>query len=142
MCMKFRLFVFFLLLIFSSCREEHNLPADIPFQFVHEEINLNSIQYQELWNPGGYIYIPNAGYKGIIVINQGGAYKAFERACTYDPRESCSLVEMDDSQLFFIDRCCKSTFTLDGIPSGGPASVPLVEYKTIRNGDFLTIVNE
>ena len=142
--MNLRLLIFLPLLSFSSCKNE-NPRADIPFRFVREEINLGSIQNQALWNVGGHIYIENAGYKGIIVIHKStDIYVAFERACTYDPKESCALVEMDDSQLFLIDHCCKSTFNFDGIPTGGAASIPLVEYRTFRDGNsnFLVISNE
>lgn len=140
--MKLWILIFCTLFIFSSCENE-NPRADIPFRFVHEEINVSSIQYQALWNAGGYIILSNAGYKGILLRHEGGnVYTAFERACTYDPRESCAIVEMDESQLFLIDRCCNSTFDLSGNPSGGPASIPLVRYNTFLDQNILTISNE
>lgn len=131
-----------LLLGFGSCQNE-NPRVDIPFRFVNEQIPINSIQYQKLWNPGGHVLLPGAGYKGIIVVNAGGnIYKAYERACTFDPRAECSLIEMDETELFLIDHCCNSSFNLQGIPIGGPASIPLLEYQTIIDGNMLIISNE
>ena len=130
------------LLFFGACSNE-NPRVDIPFRFVNEQIPINSIQYQKLWNPGGYAILPAAGYKGIIVVNVGGnTYKAYERACTFDPRAECSLIEMDDTELFMIDHCCNSSFNLQGAPIGGPASIPLLEYQTVIEGNMLIIVNE
>jgi len=131
----------FYLLLMGSCESDIPRP-DIPFVFVREEVNINSIQHKELWNAGGFTTIPG-GYKGIIIYNEGGnTYRAFERACTFDPKADCSLIEIDDSRLFMVDSCCSSTFDFSGIPTGGPASIPLLEYETYQDGNFLVISNE
>jgi len=125
---------------FQSC--ERALPEEvIPFALVNEDINLNNIQYLNLSNPGGYVYHP-AGYKGLIIYHEGGgAYRVFERACSYDPRSECSPVVMDESTLFFKHQCCNSTFSLSGNPTGGPASLNLLEYYSIVDGNYLKIRN-
>jgi len=141
-----RLFIFILLSVYtlSSCNEEpiNNL---IPFSFVNQDLNLNLIQYQDLKNLGGYIYIskgPNAGYKGIIVYHEGnGIYRAFERACTYDPQTACDPISIDDSGLFMIHKCCNSSFNFNGNPIGGPASLNLLQYGTFVDGIYLKIRN-
>lgn len=127
--------------ILNGC-ESDNVRADIPFVYVYEEVNLNSILNKDLWRAGGHITL-DAGYKGIIIVNEGGeTFHAFERACTFDTEEDCSIVEMDESELFLIDHCCNSSFDFGGNPMGGPANIPLLEYKTYRDGDFLKVVNE
>ena len=129
---------------FSSCNEdvpEHR----IPFAFVNQDINLNLIQYQDLKNIGGYVYIQdgtNAGFKGLIVYHEGnGLYKAFERACTFDPYAECDPIVVDDSGLFLIHGCCSSSFNFDGNPMSGPASLNLVRYSTFVDGIYLKIRN-
>jgi len=138
------IFLFILAISFSSCDDE---PVNelIPFAFVNQDINLNLIQYQDLRNLGGYIYIEegvDAGYKGLIVYHEGnGVYRAFERACTYDPYSDCEPVKVDDSRLFMIHTCCGSTFNFNGNPTSGPASLNLLQYATYVDGIYLKITN-
>ena len=131
-----------LIFVFSSCDEEP-IETLIPFSFVNQDLNLDLIQYQDLKNIGGYVYIekgPNAGYKGLIVYHEGaGVYRAFERACTYDPE--CDAISIDDSGLFMIHNCCNSSFNFNGNPIGGPASLNLLQYPTLVDGIYLKIRN-
>ncbi len=133
-----------LILSFISCNNE--TPDEIiPFAFVSQDINLNLIQYQDLRRPGGYIYIApgdNSGYKGLIVYHDGdGTYRAFERACSFDPRADCDPVIVDDSGIFLAHECCHSTFDFNGNPTGGPASLSLMQYYTYVDGIYLKISN-
>ena len=125
---------------FASC--ERALPNEvIPFALINEDINLKNIQYLNLSNPGGFVY-HTAGYKGLIIYHEGGgAYRVFERACSYDPRSECTPVVMDESTLFFKHQCCNSTFSLNGNPTSGPASLILLEYYSIVDGNYLKIRN-
>ena len=128
-------------LLFSSCEEQ--IPDQIiPFAFVSEDINLTNLQYINLQNIGGFVY-HDAGYKGIIIYNEGsGVYKAFERACPYDPRSSCDPVAVDGSSLFLKHECCNSSFNFNGNPTGGPASLDLLRYAVFVDGNYLKIRNE
>lgn len=133
--------VIFLSLI-SSC-EDPAPESTIPFVYVREEINPTSIQYKELWNIGGFVILEDAGYNDIMVYRESSnTYRAFEMTCTYDPKDPCSDLVMDDSNLFMIDKCCNSTYNLNGIPTGGPAFRALVEYKTRMEGNILIIFNQ
>ena len=127
-------------LLFSSC--EKQLPYEaIPYTIINEDINLNNLQYLNLSNIGGYVYY-DAGYRGLLIYHEGGGiYKAFERACTHDPRAECTPVEMDESTLFMKHDCCGSTFNLDGNPTGGPASLNLLRYDVYVDGIYLKIRN-
>ncbi|MCG8311191.1 MAG: hypothetical protein MI975_27635 [Cytophagales bacterium] len=141
--MRWTVFII-LLLVCSSCEKERG-EQQIPFSFVNQDINLNLIQYQDLKNIGGYIYIEggaNAGFKGLIVYHEGnGTYKAFERACSYDPFADCDPVIVDDSGLFLVHECCNSTFNFNGNPMSGPASLDLLQYSTFVDGIYLKIRN-
>ncbi len=129
----------------SSCDEEQPI-AIIPYAYVNQDLNLNQIKYQDLRRLGGYIYIEqgnNSGYKGIIVYHEGnGIYRAFERACTYDPRADCDPIAMDDSGLFMIHKCCNSSFNVNGNPMSGPATLDLLQYQTYLDGVYLKIINK
>ena len=129
----------------SSCDEEQPI-AIIPYAYVNQDLNLNQIKYQDLRKLGGYIYIEqgnNSGYKGILVYHEGnGIYRAFERACTYDPRADCDPIVMDDSGLFMIHKCCNSSFNVHGNPMSGPATLDLLQYQTYLDGIYLKIINK
>jgi hypothetical protein len=141
---KLPVFAFLIIALFSSCEKE---PIDelIPFTFVNIDINLDLIQYQNLRNPGGYVYLDqeaSSGYRGIILYHEGnGNHRAFERACTFDPNSDCEPVKIDDSGLFMIHKCCNSTFNFNGNPMGGPASRNLLQYSTYLDGIYLKIRN-
>ena len=141
---KLFIFAFVIISIFSSC-EKQRIDELIPFSFVNQDLNLDLIQYQNLRNIGGYIYLDhegNSGYRGIIVYHEGNSiYRAFERACTFDPHEDCDPITIDDSGLFMIHTCCNSTFNFNGNPTGGPASLNLIEYSTYLDGIYLKIRN-
>lgn len=129
-----------LLFLVSSCKDTYTGPA-IPEVPVSEQINVNSLQYPQLRQDGGYVYL-NGGYKGILVVRQNaGLYTAFERACPYDPTASCSQVEVDQSNLFIVDDCCGSQFNFQGNVMAGPAAYGLKQYKTSLSGSVLYIFN-
>lgn len=133
-----------LVFTFISCSRD-TANEVVPFAWANLDINLNNIQYQNLQNIGGYVIFDggvNQGFKGIIVYHEGnGVYRAFERACTFDPYADCDPIEVDDSGLFMIHKCCNSTFDFHGHPIGGPATIDLVQYATFVDGIYLKIRN-
>ncbi|WP_239020918.1 Rieske (2Fe-2S) protein [Pontibacter arcticus] len=137
-----KLFLYFLPLvcILAGCNNSTVSPS-IPNVVVSEQIPVNSLQYPELRQDGGYVYL-NSGYKGIIVVRENAnTYLAFERACPYDPTASCALVKVDQSRLFLIDECCKSQFNFQGNVTAGPAVYGLKRYQTALSGNLLYISN-
>lgn len=111
--------------------------------FPEVTVNLNYPQYQRLKMDGGFVYIEGAGLKGIILYRANeNSYLAFERACPHHPAANC-VVQVDGSTLFMIDHCCRSTFNFsDGMPTGGPAERPLIQYRTELSGTVLKISDE
>lgn len=137
-------FILRIIVITSLFSCETNIEDDqIPYvSFDNIEINLTNIQYFDLTTKG-YMEI-SGGVKGIILYkNTPSDYIAYERNCSYLPYNSCAKVEIDGSGLFMTDPCCNSQFSFaQGIPVGGPASLPLRKYRTILNGNFLMITDE
>ena len=121
---------------FSNCKKEENY---IPEVYVQTQILAS-----EIGGIGQAIYI-QGGVRGIVIYREGfDNYLAYDRACSYNPQESCEQIELDDfkSPSFFIDSCCGSTFFLnDGTASGGPTSLPLKQYNAITDGSYVYISN-
>jgi hypothetical protein len=134
---------YFLLLITGmwACGEKTDAPL-IPNVLVNEQINLTNIQYNALRRDNGYVYLPNSGVKGIILMHRtGDTYLAFERNCPYKPFDDCALVSVDASGFFMQDTCCQSVFDLNGYVTGGPSPYPLKQYATSLSGNLLYINN-
>jgi Rieske Fe-S protein len=109
-----------------------------PVQFK-TQLNLNLPQYIALQSPQGYAYIPE-GNKGTVVYSlpQGG-FIAFDRTCSYNPKEACAAVTVDSNYVGLkcghydngFKSCCNSIFDLNsGVAIQKPASRPLKQYYT------------
>ena len=128
-------------LLFCLACEEQVPEQTIPFAIINEDLNLDHVQNVDLKNPGGFVY-HSAGYKGLIIYHASdGNFRVFERACTHDPRSDCPGIVVDDSRLFMIHECCKSTFNFEGDVTSGPAQRRLLEYQSIVDGIYLKIRN-
>ena len=127
--------------LLHQCKEDVYLD-EIPIVYVEETINLNNFEYSPLNHIGGFVYL-NAGVRGIIVYRKSSdSYLAFERNCPYQPLDACALVKVDESTLFMVDTCCTSTFDFNGYPTGGPARIPLRQYRTFLDQNLLTITSD
>ena len=116
-------------LVFSSCRKEND--SQIPNVPVNLTLYLSLPEYSALNSVGNSITI-NGGYKGIIVYRKSiDAFAAYDRACSYDPTTSGSILYVDSSLVQAKDDKCGSRFSLfDGSITNGPASRPLRAYAT------------
>lgn len=127
--------------VLYQCKEDIYLD-EIPIVYVEEIINLNNFEYSSLKQIGGFVYL-EAGVRGIIVYRKApDRYLAFERNCPYQPLDECALVKVDESTLFMVDTCCNSTFDFDGYPTGGPARLPLRQYRTFLDQNLLSITSD
>ena len=127
--------------ITTGCNDSDDDNNQIPFVIVDEIINLNNLEFLPLKTLGGFVTI-NAGVRGIIIYRESNTvYRAFEKNCTYQPQNSCADVEVDQSGLFLVDPCCSSRFNFQGFPIEGPATRPLLEYRSTLSGNTLRISN-
>lgn len=126
-------FMFLAVMIFSA----HDTQAQASFAPIN--INLTYPQYQRLKLDGGYHYIDDGGMQGIILYRQDeNTYIAYERLCSLDDEPPVSV---DGSGLFM--KGCNSTYSFsDGYPTGGPATRPLMKYRTSLTGNTLVITDE
>ena len=134
-----RLIVFFFTLVLSlSCNKDENIIPNVRVSF--------SIQASELGGVGTAIYTQEIyGVRGIIIYHKNtNEYVAYERACTFRPSDPCEVVMLDSetNPSFLVDSCCNSRFILDdGTPFSGPALLPLKQYLTTFDGNYITVSN-
>jgi len=136
--MKKNIVLLLYIFCFFGCTKDDNL---IPEVFVNF-----SIQASELGGVGSAIYTTeNYGLRGIIIYHKNSnEYIAFERACSYRPSNSCETIFLNDetSPTFLEDSCCNSRFLLDdGTPFSGPALLPLKQYSTSFDGNYIYVRN-
>jgi hypothetical protein len=135
----------FLFMLPTGCKKNSSTSnSGVPNVVVNINIDiLTDIRYNALTITGGWMYV-SGGYlnHGIIIYRAStDQFYAMDRTCTYNNN---GVVQMTNSSGFFaIDSTCKSQFT---IPSGGtvkngPASLPLKNYTTNFDGEYLTITN-
>ncbi|MGC6428041.1 MAG: hypothetical protein ACON4Y_01620 [Flavobacteriales bacterium] len=125
------------LFILIACNSEDYIPETY--------VNF-SIQASEIGGVGNAVYTnQDYGVNGIIIYHKDiNEYLAFERTCSYEPSESCAIVELNDiyNPTILIDSCCGSSFFLDdGTPIQGPALLPLKLYNTSYDGVYVNVYN-
>ncbi len=116
----------------------------VPSVAVDEYLNLNLPEYFNLNAINNWVYYNYAGNKGIIVIRTSPTdFSAYERTCTFDPSVPAAIVEGIPNDIFSIDSVCGSKFSLlDGSVINGPATQPLLQYRTeLLGNNILHIYN-
>lgn len=129
------------LILSSSCKRNND---QVPNVLVDEYINLNLPEYINLNAINNWVYYNYAGNKGIIIIRTSPTeFNAYERTCTYDPSVASAYVKGIPNDIFCVDSTCGSKFSLiDGSVITGPATIPLLKYKTqLLSNNFLHIFN-
>ncbi len=134
-----RLFFAILLILFgfSKCSTENPIP-DV---HINLTIQLNNPLYNDLNSVGNSVYIPNPGYKGIIIIRTGfDSFKVYDASCTYNPNSVNSIVEIKDV-IYGVCKSCGSKFNLmlQGYVEKGPASISLKTYNVKFNESAQTL---
>lgn len=138
---KFRFLLIFVILalIIGACnKKDNNQNGNIPNVNVNFYLQPDGIDFIPITN---WKYIDNEGYRGIIIyrIDQF-TFNAYERTCPYDPQKECARVEVDKSGVLMVDSCCMSFYSiLDGMPAGGPSTLPLKQYFSEFNDGILHI---
>jgi len=131
----------------AACGNSATTTQTIPSVSFSTQINVTNQQYQALRYDRGVVVLPasgiaGGGVKGLLVVRISATdYRAYDRNCSYQPYDACSLVSLDRSRLFFRDTCCGSSFDFLGQPTGGPATRMLRSYATSLNGSLLSISN-
>lgn len=124
-----------------SC-ESDNWLDPIPYVLVDTTINLSNQEYHALQLDGGYVEI-QGGWKGIIIYRENATtYKAFEKASPHRTGEACAEIFVDQSRFFMFEGCDNSIYDFDGNPSGGVAQIPLRQYATRLDRNYLYITNQ
>jgi Rieske Fe-S protein len=128
-----------LLFSFFSCNDSTNT-----FPYVRIDLTISIDTQLGNMNVGEHRFIDNAGYGGLVIYRKSlNEYQAFDRACTHDYVDSCILKDYKDFDGILVCPCCNSKFLLSqsGSVFKAPATIPLEEYNTYLQGNFLRVSN-
>lgn len=140
----------------------HKLPINpnIPYAYINFTIYPNSIEHRDINNVSGWEYVtsdPTSGSRGIIIYRYSETeFRAYDRIPPNEPN-ACTDSLGNTTRLvvdfpFVIDHCNNAyyeiaygnlvTFEPDGMPDF-PLDVvyPLIQYRTIYDGQKLTVKN-
>ena len=134
-----------------SCKTGNNINPDpiqdVPVNFT---INISLPSNSQLLDQGSHRY-HDGGVKGVVVVHHtDDKFYAFDRACSHQPSNACSRIEVDSSFNIFrcgeskiggFVKCCDSKFFMNGEVFNGPATFGLKHYQVIQSGNLLNIKN-
>lgn len=135
--------IFLLLVIitaFLSCDSgsTRTKNPNLPDYLVNEALNLSLPQYSQLQFVSNPVII-NAGISGIVVMNTGTSYTAFDLACPNQQYGSCPSA-MTLVGLNAYCNCDESTYSLfTGLGLG--QQYPMKQYRAQMSGGVLYITN-
>lgn len=136
-------FLVVLMFLFTfSCSSDEGVVSCVPVGNVSRSINLNLPLYFNLNNPGGWIYLEgvNSGTRGLIVVNVGSGYKAYDRNAPHIcPTNKSTIFVKDDLKMV-----CEEDGSEWILTSGQPTKIANRSprtYQVIVNGNQLLITN-
>lgn len=137
-----KLFILPLFLLFMGCASDDGVVNCVPTYTVSKSINMVYPLYMGLANPGGWAYVEGvgAGTRGLIVVNIGNGYKAYDRNAPH----ICPGTETTLEVVSGIKIVCKADSSEWILMTGEPIKVANRAPKTYRvlvSGTTLTVVN-
>ena len=108
---------------------------------IYYEVNLNLPQYNELNFISNSVYIPNVGNGGLIVVNSGTGFLAWDAADPNQANLPCSILSINGLEA--TSGCAEqNTYSLiTGQSIGIALTCSLKPYRVESNGSLLIITS-
>lgn len=137
--MKRYLLLLFLLPFIHSCDSDGqtNNNRYLPNYNFSEPIDMSLPTFSQLRFPGNPVYVSRAGLgiNGVIIMNTGNSYVAYEASCPNQDLSSCSMLQI--SGIKAVCPCDNVEYSLyDGSPSV-PKEFTLKPYRVEQTGGTL-----
>ena len=135
-----KLFLFFsAALLLTSCvgDELRSTNPYLPNIAVNFQINTTLPIYSRLQYAGNAVLVYGYGINGVIILNTGSGYVAYEATCTNHELLGCSALTLNG-----VEATCNCDELVYNLYLGiADAPYPLRPYRVIANGPMLTIYN-
>lgn len=130
---KYILLLLVLPFVFSCDKDEYsNNNRYLPNYNFSIDINLDLPLYQELNYPSNPVYVGQAGIgiNGIIVMNTGNSFVAYEASCPNQQLSSCSVIDTNDlNGVNAVCPCDEVQYSLFTGLATTPVEYPLKPYR-------------
>ncbi len=125
------------MLFFTGCGKDGSY---VPDTYVNYQITVQEFNIKKASN--GVLLVPNVGVAGIMIVQSGAGYVAFDRCSSVNPENLCKVAP-DDTGITATDPCTGAKWLLlDGSPQKAPAVKNLKEYSvSIQGGSTIQISN-
>lgn len=135
----------FFLLLLGACDSSSDVISCVPQSTVNAAYNISLPAYSSLNNPGGYYEFPadgSNGSRGIIVVNTGTSYKAYDRNAPHICPGANTTLEVQDN----IQIVCPEDDAAWILTSGQPLNDAtegknLIQYYVSVSGTSIVIGN-
>lgn len=142
-----KIFVLIVLTLFISCSDDERPgqrnPNLLPINFKFT-LDLSLPQYSQLQFSSNAIYVNGANYgnAGVIIVNIGGTFLAFDAADPNHPPSACSALAIDGLE----GVCACNDHNRYDLITGSPVTkgleYPLLVYRVVDNGNgTITVSN-
>lgn len=130
------------LLLFQNCEKNFQRNPFLQEAKFSITLNLNLPDYNKLRIERGVVQLDNVGLRGIVVINIGNNYMAWDRACPSQALSDCSQMTLESDHFFMLCPCNGVKYNLlNGQPQSKETSYPMLNYQVVKQGDVLVIFN-
>lgn len=132
----------FIILTLLNCQSDDGTVSCVPSYTISKSINLSMPLYVNLNNPRGWIYLEgiNTGSRGLIVVNTGVGYKAYDRNAPHICPTGKSTIYVKDNLKMVCDEDGSEWILTTGQPTKVANRSPRT-YQVIPNGNQLLITN-
>lgn len=131
-------------LILGSCSSSDDGGGScLPQYNISVSINVNLPLYSQLVTGVGWTYVPageGSGPRGLIVVNTGTGFKAYDRNAPHICPTANSTLEVVEDMKIYCPEDDAEWILLTGQPLQ-IADRPPRTYQAVRNGDIITIFN-
>ncbi|HLV46945.1 MAG TPA: hypothetical protein VKY32_07880 [Flavobacterium sp.] len=145
-----KLFAYLFVLVLFSCSKddwEYYNPY-LPDYAVNYQVNLDLPQFHQLQYGAAAVYIGGngLGINGIILVNTGVGFVAYDATCSNHYLEDCSILSLHGLEATCNCEHALTYLLIDGnvVPDAQNPDekyYPLKPYRVIRNGNMLLITN-
>jgi hypothetical protein len=132
------------LLFLTSCESDDNLRRNPNLLNINVnfQVNLSLPQFNDLNFPGNSVYVPDQGNLGLIIVNAGGSYLAWDAADPNHIPSDCSLLEINGlNATSSCDDPPNDYSLITGQPLVDGLRFPLFAYRITESGGVLRIFN-
>lgn len=137
------LIISFLIIYVSGCDNDQGRVTCMPRSYVNARYALNTPQMIPLQSPAGYVVLnPDGtnGGRGLIIVNTGARYLAFDRNAPHICPTAKSTLEVVDGLKVVCPEDGAEWMLNTGMPlKSETKGIPLYQYTVQQEGNFILI---